>query len=38
MFFEGVLLRDAMRNVTIILWQSLSPVSMILVLQKEVCL
>ena len=29
------LLKDALRNVNIILWQSLSPVSMIQVLQKD---
>ena len=28
-------LKDALRNVTIILWQSLSPVSMVQVLQKD---
>ena len=35
MFFEGILLKDALRNVTIILWQSLSPVSVVLVSQKD---
>ena len=35
MFFEGILLKDALRNVTVILWQSLSPVSMVLVSQKD---
>ena len=34
MFFEGILLKDAMRDNTIILCQSLSPVSMVQVLQK----
>ena len=34
MFFEILLLKDALRNVTIILWQSLSPVSIVRVLQK----
>ena len=34
MFFESILLKDALRNVTIILWQSLSPVSIVQVLQK----
>ena len=28
-------LKDALRNVTMILWQSLSPVSMVQVLQKD---
>ena len=35
MFFEGILLKDALRNVTIILWQPLSPISMVQVLQKD---
>ena len=35
MFFGGIFLKDALRNVTIILWQSLSPVSKVLVLQKD---
>ena len=35
MFFEGILLKDALRNITIILWQSLSPVSVVLVSQKD---
>ena len=35
MFFEGILLKDALRNVTIILWQSLSPVSMVEVLLQD---
>lgn len=34
MFLEGVLLKEALRNVAIILWQSLSPVSMLQVLQN----
>ena len=34
MFFEGILLKDALRDNTIILCQSLSPVSMVQVLQK----
>ena len=34
MFFESILLKDALKNVTIILWQSLSPVSTVQVLQK----
>ena len=34
MFFESILLKDALRNVTIILWQLLSPVSIVQVLQK----
>ena len=35
MFFEGILSKDALRNVTIILWQSMSPVSMVQVLHQE---
>ena len=35
MFFEGILLKDALRNVSIILWQSQSSASMVLVLQKD---
>ena len=34
MFFQGILLKEALRNVTIILWQSLGPVSMVLFLFK----
>ena len=34
MFLEGVLLKEALRNVAIILWQSLSPVSVLQVLQN----
>ena len=32
--FEGNLLKDALRNITIVLWQSLCPVSMVQVLKK----
>ena len=35
MFSEGILLKDALRNVTIILWQSVSPVSMVQVLLQD---
>ena len=35
MFLEGILLKDVLRNVAIILWQSLSPVWMVQVLQKD---
>ena len=35
MLFEVTFLKDALRNVTIILWQSLSYVSMVLALQKD---
>ena len=35
MLFEVTFLKDALRNVTIILWQSLSSVSMVLALQKD---
>ena len=35
MFFEGILLKDALRNVNIILWQSVSPVSVVLILHKD---
>ena len=38
MFFEDILLKDALRNVTIILWQSLSSVSIVQVLQKDLAL
>ena len=38
MFFESILLKDALRNVTIMLWQSLSSVSMVQVLQKDLAL
>ena len=34
MFFEGILLKDVLRNVTVILWQSLSPVLIVQVLKK----
>ena len=35
MFFEDSLLKDTLRNATIILWQSLSSVSIVQVLQKN---
>ena len=38
MLFEGIFLKDALRNVTIILWQSLRSVSMALALQKDLSL
>ena len=35
MFFEDSLFKDILRNATIILWQSLSSVSIVQVLQKD---
>ena len=35
MFLEGILLKVALGNITIILWQSLSPVSMVQASQKD---
>ena len=35
MFFEDSLFKDTLRNATIILWQSLSSVSLVQVLQKN---
>ena len=35
MFLEGILLKVALGNVTIIFWQSLSPVSMVQASQKD---